>query len=298
MENYSIDFGEEMETTLSDKPSIWTFKNILLIVMFIVVGVRLMLPFITSLFKSDEEIKNEQELQRLNEISLRLDEIWLRLEKISWIQSEIDYERDNLISEQTKLNEEASTIFLSLTTPEMRQLSEWVLEEVPLDEWQPWDLTADWDHQAMPAITWDDSHERFKEMASAYWLDASIIWNVENHYWIKEWIILCITVAETSWWNRWAGWKNIGSVGSNDRWDRPTFALPEAWLEAIGQTLNNKYLWSKRTLWCLSNAWSCVEPGDNWKRYATSESSWQKNMVACLSEIYWPIDASNFIIRR
>ena len=162
----------------------------------------------------------------------------------------------------------------------------------------PWKLSEDWTHQEMPEIKATDEHERFKELATAYWLDASTIWSVENHYWIKEWVILCITVAETSGWNRGYGEKNIWSVWSNDRGDRPTYALMEAWLEAIGKTLNNQYLWSKKTLWCLSNAGSCNESNDNWKRYATSESSREKNMVACLSTIYGNLNASTFGIRR
>ena len=166
------------------------------------------------------------------------------------------------------------------------------------NEWTPWQLTESGDHQEMPVIEASTEHERFKELANAYGLNPSTIWEVENHYWIKEWVILCITVAETSGWNRGYWNKNIWSVGSNDRWDRPTYALMEAWLEAIGKTLNNQYLWSKKTLGCLSNAGSCTEKSDNWKRYATSESSREKNMVACLSTIYWSINASEFGIRR
>ncbi len=162
----------------------------------------------------------------------------------------------------------------------------------------PWKLNASWDAQEMPIVEWNDSHERFKSLATAYWLDASQIRAVENHYWIKEWVILCITVAETSWWNRWAWWKNIWSVWSNDRWDRPTYALMESWLEDIWKTLNNRYLWNKKTLWCLSNAWSCVEANDNWKRYATSDWSRERNMKACLWTIYWTVNASEFSIRR
>jgi hypothetical protein len=162
----------------------------------------------------------------------------------------------------------------------------------------PWKLNASWDAQEMPEIKATDEHERFKELATAYWLDASQIRAVENHYWIKEWVILCITIAETSWWNRWAWWKNIWSVWSNDRWDRPTYALMESWLEDIWKTLNNRYLWNKKTLWCLSNAWSCVEANDNWKRYATSDWSRERNMKACLWTIYWTVNASEFSIRR
>ncbi len=167
-----------------------------------------------------------------------------------------------------------------------------------INEWAPGKLNESWDAQEMPELTSTTEHERFKELANDYWLNPSTIREVENHYWIKEWVILCITIAETSWWNRWAWWKNIWSVGSNDRWDRPTYALMEAWLEAIGKTLNNQYLWWKKTLWCLSNAWSCKESNDNWKRYATSESSREKNMTACLSSIYWKIDPATFWIRR
>jgi hypothetical protein len=166
------------------------------------------------------------------------------------------------------------------------------------EEWTPWQLNESGDAQQMPVIESTTEHERFKELANAYGLNPSTIWEVENHYWIKEGVILCITVAETSGWNRGYGWKNIGSVGSNDRWDRPTYALMEAWLEAIGKTLNNQYLGSKKTLGCLSNAGSCKENNDNGKRYATSESSREKNMVACLSTIYWSINASDFGIRR
>ena len=144
----------------------------------------------------------------------------------------------------------------------------------------------------------DTSHERFKKLCEAYWLDASKIREVENHYWITESTILCITIAETSWGKRGAWWKNIWSVGSNDRWDRPTYALMEAWLEDIGRTLNNKYLWSIQTLWCLSNAWHCQSRDNNGHRYATSEKTWEKNMVACLSKVYWPVDPKVFNIRR
>ena len=163
----------------------------------------------------------------------------------------------------------------------------------------PWKLTEDWSQQEMPIIeSYNWSHEAFKSLAEAYWLDASMIRTVENHYWIKEWVVLCITIAETSWWNRWAWWKNIGSVWSNDRWDRPTYALMESWLEAIWKTLSNRYLWKIQTLWCLSNAWSCSSRDDKWYRYATSDGNRERNMIACLSTIYWPINASEFNIRR
>lgn len=157
-------------------------------------------------------------------------------------------------------------------------------------------LNASWDAQEMPTLVSTTEHERFKELASDYGLNAGTIWEVENFYWIKEGVVLCITVAETSGGNRWAGGKNIGSVGSNDRWDRPTYALVDAGLEAIGKTLNNKYLWKTQTLGCLSNAGHCQENISS--RYATSDGNRERNMVACLSSIYGKIDPATFSIRR
>lgn len=164
-------------------------------------------------------------------------------------------------------------------------------------DWQPWQLTASWDRQEMPVVSGEDSHERFKELSRAYWLDPSIIRKYENMWSIKEWVILCITVAETSGWKFGAGYGNIWNVWNNDRWDRVDYGSLEKSLDMIGQTLNNKYLWNKQTLGCLSRAWNCKEENDNWKVYASSEWNWERNMTACLSTIYWQADFS-FNIRK
>ena len=240
------------------------------------------------------------------------------LNQIQMNESELQ-QIETRADELNKANEEAKSRLLNeywlelskafTKNVEQKEESQWLLLEdenwnciwwigCEPEERTPWKLNESWDAQEMPIVEWNDSHEKFKNLAIAYWLDASQIRAVENHYWITEWVILCITVAETSWWNRWAWWKNIWSVWSNDRWDRPTYALMESWLEDIWKTLTNRYLWKKQTLWCLSNAWSCKETNDNWKRYATSESHREKNMTACLSTIYWSIDPETFSIRR
>ena len=161
---------------------------------------------------------------------------------------------------------------------------------------EPWMVSGD--HQVMPEIQAETSHDRFKKMCEAYWLDASTIRKVENTYWIKEWVILCITVAETSWGNRWYGKGNPWNVGNNDRWDRVTFAFLETGLEKIWQTLNNRYLGNIQTLGCLSNGGSCQSWDNNSHRYATSNGNRERNMVACLSTIYGTVDAKTFSIRR
>ena len=240
-----------------------------------------------------------------------------KIAELTFKLSELEFSKmnclDNLTYKQSVEQEKWFTKYcveydeqIMVLEAEIEDLKEWKAESETETAWtaevienrEPWMLNESWDAQVMPEIVATEEHERFKEMASAYWLDAGTIWNVENHYWIKEWVILCITVAETSWGNRWAWGKNIWSVWSNDRWDRPTYALMESWLEAIGKTLTNRYLGKIQTLWCLSNAGSCQWWDDNWKRYATSNWNRQRNMVACLSTIYWKINPATFSIRR
>lgn len=157
----------------------------------------------------------------------------------------------------------------------------------------PW-MVDSWG-QTMPNITASDSHERFKELSKAYWLDPSLIRKYENKHKLKEWTILCIAIAETSGGKKWAGEKNIGNVGNNDRGDRVEFSWLEKSLDMIGRTLNNRWLGKKQTIACLNKSWNCVEQGDNGMIYASSnaEGYWEKNMVRCLSSIYgdWAVDS-------
>lgn len=165
---------------------------------------------------------------------------------------------------------------------------------------EPWKLIEDelWLHQEMPPIEKDTPHERFKEMSLAYNLDPSTIWKAEDYYWLTEWMILCIAIAETSWGTKWAWHGNIWNVGNNDRWDRVSYAFLETALEKIWMTLTNKNLGRKQTLWCLSNAWNCIETYDNGKRYATSDGNRERNMTACLAKIYGRINPQTFNIRQ
>ena len=165
---------------------------------------------------------------------------------------------------------------------------------------EPWKLVEDelWLHQEMPPVEKDTPHERFKEMALAYGLDPSTIWKAEDYYWLTEWMILCIAIAETSWGTKWAWYGNIWNVGNNDRWQRVSYAFLETALEKIWMTLTNKNLGKKQTLWCLSNAWNCIETYDNGKRYATSDGNRERNMTACLAKIYGRINPQTFNIRQ
>ena len=171
-------------------------------------------------------------------------------------------------------------------------------------EREPWDLNDEWNAQEIPELIATESHSRFIELAEKYNLPADIIWHTENYYWLKEWTILCIAIAETSWWTKWY-WKpwcwNVGNVwNTDDPNNRRCFANLWAWLAAIGQTLNNDYLRNNQTIACLNWAWDCIEPNANQKRYSTwTSGNWQRNMIWCLYQIYQtPINPQTFNLHQ
>ncbi len=172
-------------------------------------------------------------------------------------------------------------------------------------EREPWTLTASWDSQLMPEIESKTSHDRFKELSWRYWINPSTVWEVENKYNIRESVVLCLIIAETSGWKSWY-WKNgcwnYWNVGNNDRWNRRCYSSEYEWLAAVGRALSNKYLWRIQTLWCLSNAGSCTWWEDFNSRYATSNWNWERTMLNCLNTVYadelWEIDPKRFNVRR
>lgn len=194
-------------------------------------------------------------------------------------------------------------LWLSIAENSYRALQS---EPIEVESWYPGKLNADWLSQEMPEIQGADSHSRFKALCEAYGLDASLIRELENRYGIREWVLLAILIAETSWGNNWEyvseGCYNLWNVGNNDRGQRVCFEWKEESIEQVAITLNNRYLWSVITLGCLSNAWSCVKYDDSWKRYATSNGNWERNILNVLNTIYWEelgqIDASKFSVRR
>lgn len=173
------------------------------------------------------------------------------------------------------------------------------------ERWYPWELTESGDSQKMPKLEEKTSHDRFKELCYKYWLNPSAIWEVENKYNIREWIILWIIIAETSGWKNWYGvewcW-NYGNVWNNDRGDRYCFTSESEWLNKIWRTLSNQYLGSTQTLWCLSKAWSCKWWEDKGHIYASSDWNWERTMLNVLNAIYgeelWEIEPERFNVRR
>lgn len=172
--------------------------------------------------------------------------------------------------------------------------------------WYPGMLTKDWSQQVIPEVEWT-SHEKFKQLCEMYWLNASLIRELENRYNLREWILLAILIAETSGWNNGEYTKewcyNLGNVGNNDRWNRVCFEGKEQSIEQIAITLNNRFLWKTITLGCLSNAGSCQWRDDWGYRYATSDGNRERNIKAVMNMIYaedlWePVDPARFVVKR
>jgi hypothetical protein len=173
-------------------------------------------------------------------------------------------------------------------------------------EWYPWKLTPDGSQQEIPMVEWT-SHEKFKKLCELYWLDASLIWELENKYNLREGILLAILIAETSWGNNWNyvdEWcYNLGNVGNTDSWQRVCFEWKEVSIEQVAITLNNRMLGKTITLWCLSNAGSCQWRDDWGYRYATSNGNRERNVKAVMNMIYadslWEeVDPARFVVKR
>lgn len=172
--------------------------------------------------------------------------------------------------------------------------------------WYPGMLTEDWSQQVIPEVEWT-SHEKFKQLCEMYWLNASLIRELENKYNLREGILLAILIAETSGWHNWnyvdEGCYNLGNVGNTDGWQRVCFEWKEVSIEQVAITLNNRFIWKTITLGCLSNAGSCQWRDDWGYRYATSNGNRERNVKAVMNMIYaedlWePVDPARFVVKR
>jgi len=210
-------------------------------------------------------------------------------------------EKENIVEEET--TEEIETPVIVCPDILFNEYGTGCVEHI--NEWYPWKLTASGDSQLMPELEEKTSHDRFKELCYKYWLNPSAIWEVENKYNIREWVILWIIIAETSGWKNWywVEWCwNYGNVWNNDRGDRYCFTSESEWLNKIWRTLSNQYLGSTQTLWCLSKAWSCKWWEDKGHIYASSDWNWERTMLNVLNAIYqdelWEIEPERFNVRR
>jgi len=123
--------------------------------------------------------------------------------------------------------------------------------------------------------------EKECEFLKSKWRDCSQFQQSEKNWNIKYWVISCIAVAETWLWkntmrdyNIWNCWKH----------EYPNWS---AWIDWIQKyCLNWKYLWNKKIIWDYWY-WAGECKIDCDKYYARDWNNWEKNMINCLSNIYW-----------
>lgn len=160
-------------------------------------------------------------------------------------------------------------------------------------------FNKNWVSQCCPTLSSVWVKLRTEELLQHYWLnnynEREVIWRLHN---IKTEVLVCITYADTSIGRYMKSKNNIGNVGNNDRWDTVNYRSLLKWIDAIGRTLNNKYLWQYEELRQLAGS---TNPG--WPNYATELTNWIRsqnwiiNIQNCLSLIYDSKQNGGFKIR-
>jgi hypothetical protein len=133
-------------------------------------------------------------------------------------------------------------------------------------------------------LAWDTILERRDSFLNKYatgpyrdpslWYDGAIDTGIDPIFGI------CIGFAETSFRNFKTTY-NIGNVGNDDSGNTVTYGSPLAWVKALYNVLNNRYLWWYFTI----NELSRFGNSDGYI-YASSPYNWQKNIMKCMSAIY------------
>jgi len=131
------------------------------------------------------------------------------------------------------------------------------------------------------------------ELLRIHWLESSFeYWQqLWEQYKIKYPVAVCIAKSDTSLGREMKTKNNIGNVWNNDRGDRVEYGHLYHWIEAIYQTLNNRYIGNNNTIWELSQ-WGRSNMWIDWCAtrgvycYATSKDNRNVNMINCLSMLY------------
>ncbi len=106
------------------------------------------------------------------------------------------------------------------------------------------------------------------------WTKASADANLDPSF------VMCIGMAETGLGNNVKTPYNVGNVGNDDSGDTVAFKDAKAGVQAIANTLNNKYLSKYSTVDKLSR-WG----NDDSHIYASSSTNWHENVTRCLSAL-------------
>ena len=146
-------------------------------------------------------------------------------------------------------------------------------------------------------VAGDTEIERQKKMAEKYAyppFDNWDLWSgVATKGGVDTSLVMCIGMAETGMGRSVKSPYNVGNVGNNDRGDVAAFPDAKTGVQAIVNTLNNKYLSKYDTLDKLSR-WG----NDDDQIYASSAAHWHDNIVKCLSAMKGRFVEDDFAFRH
>lgn len=132
-------------------------------------------------------------------------------------------------------------------------------------------------------LTGTDRVERMHQLLAHYWHDNYEVWQtVARIYRVYPELMICIAYADTSLGRFLKTASNIGNIWNTDSGKTQSFHNIEAGINAIGKTLNNRYLGDYTLIGQLS-------PYGNMNGspfYATSNENWGINVLNCLWMIH------------
>lgn len=138
-----------------------------------------------------------------------------------------------------------------------------------------------------PFIDWITVAERTNNYLAYYGQIYSIWDKIMREEGIKTEVAVCIAWADSHLWYAMTTDNNIGNVGNTDSGERRSFDTEESGIRAIASlALNGKYLSDATMVWELSNGWLEVLWLSRRAVYATSKSSWNANVLNCLTNIH------------
>jgi hypothetical protein len=151
----------------------------------------------------------------------------------------------------------------------------------------------EWRSKPLPKLKTKWYPNRLKEFAEIHWHDIKDWELIGQEQKLLPVAMLCIARADSHLWYALKSKHNYWNVGNNDRWDTIAFKTRIDWIRAIWtMALNGRYLRHKQSIWSLSPWWWGNPP-----YYATSESTWNVNVLNCISHIRQTPINENFIFR-
>jgi len=259
----------------------------------IVLGLYLIISTTTNyLVKEILEIKKMDDIRKIQLEQLEKELNWYN-EQLKPLKLKFSELKDKIMPLKGKKLCIEQKIWTLESCPE-----QWFIPKANADYFKPdiavinpkpvWLKNSQWQSKSKAELMWNT----FDEISKNHKIPVDYWYASEKKWKIKKEVALCIAWAD-SWLGRYLKTpNNIWNVGNNDRGNRVSVSTLEKWVDLIFQTLNNKYLKHKQSIWSLSVWWGGTKPF-----YATSKENWNINTLNCLSTIHWVQINENFMIR-